>query len=55
LTANSERRFGIDNPFDVDPEITFRETGRYTDTGVTNENSYDFLGRRWYVGFKITF
>jgi hypothetical protein len=55
LTANSELRFGIDNLFNVDPEITFRETGRYSNTGDTNENFYDFLGRRWYIGFKMTF
>jgi outer membrane receptor protein involved in Fe transport len=55
VSSNSELRFGIDNLFDVDPEITFRETGRYSGTGDTNENFYDFLGRRWYVGFKVTF
>jgi iron complex outermembrane receptor protein len=55
LTSRSELRFGVDNLFNVDPEITFRETGRYTNTGDTNENFYDFLGRRWYVGYKMSF
>jgi outer membrane receptor protein involved in Fe transport len=55
LTSKSELRFGVDNLFNVDPEITFRETGRYTNAGDTNENFYDFLGRRWYVGFKMSF
>ena len=55
LTSKSELRFGVDNLFNVDPEITFRETGRYTNTGDTNENFYDFLGRRWYVGYKMSF
>jgi outer membrane receptor protein involved in Fe transport len=55
LRNGMELRFGVDNLFNVDPEITFRETGRYTNTGDTNENFYDFLGRRWYLGFKMSF
>jgi hypothetical protein len=27
----------------------------YDAAGDTNENFYDMLGRRWYVGFKMTF
>jgi outer membrane receptor protein involved in Fe transport len=46
---------GIDNLFDVDPEIAFSQQGGYTNTGDTNENFYDFLGRRWYVGFTMSF
>jgi len=55
LTDTAELRFGIDNIFDVEPEITFYEEGRYTNTGRTTENFYDFLGRRYYVGFKMSF
>jgi outer membrane receptor protein involved in Fe transport len=55
LSDTAELRFGIDNLFDVDPEITFRETGRYSGAGDTNENFYDFLGRRYYIGFKVSF
>jgi outer membrane receptor protein involved in Fe transport len=55
IGTKSELRFGIDNVFDVPPEITFREKGGYTNTGDTNENFYDFLGRRWYLGFKMSF
>jgi outer membrane receptor protein involved in Fe transport len=65
LSNNSELRFGVDNLFDVQPERTFPEADRlnflnqmgpgYSATGDTNENFYDFLGRRWYVGFKLTF
>jgi outer membrane receptor protein involved in Fe transport len=54
-SGRSELRFGIDNLFDVPPEITFAEAGGYTNTGRTNENFYDFLGRRWYLGFKMSF
>jgi outer membrane receptor protein involved in Fe transport len=55
FSEKTELRFGIDNLFDVQPEITFFEEGRYTNTGRTNENFYDFLGRRYYVGFKMSF
>ena len=52
----SELRFGMDNIFDVQPQITFAESqGGYTNTGKTNENFYDFLGRRYYVGYKMRF
>jgi outer membrane receptor protein involved in Fe transport len=55
LSSNTELRFGIDNLFDVDPEITFAQDPGYSNTGKTTENFYDFLGRRWYVGFKVNF
>jgi outer membrane receptor protein involved in Fe transport len=55
LTNTAELRFGIDNIFDVEPEITFFEAGGYSNDGDTNENFYDFLGRRYYVGFKMSF
>jgi outer membrane cobalamin receptor len=61
----TELRFGIDNLFDVQPERTFMESDRvnylgevgpgYSAAGDTNENFYDFLGRRWYVGFTMSF
>ena len=61
----AEVRFGIDNLFDVQPERTFMESERvnylgelgpgYSAAGDTNENFYDFLGRRWYVGFTMSF
>jgi iron complex outermembrane recepter protein len=65
LSERTEVRFGIDNLFNVDPEITFAESNRpdfrgvtgpgYSGEGDTNENFYDFLGRRWYLGFKMSF
>jgi iron complex outermembrane receptor protein len=47
-------RFGIDNLFDVDPEIMFQNatTSGY---GSTNENYYDILGRRFYLGMHVQF
>ncbi len=50
--GNWALRFGIDNLFNVDPERTFRQADD-TATGMTNENFYDILGRRYYVGFAI--
>ena len=65
LGSRAELRFGVDNLFDVEPERTFAEADRvnflgqlgpgYSATGDTNENFYDFLGRRWYLGFKMSF
>jgi outer membrane receptor protein involved in Fe transport len=65
LSTRSELRFGVDNLFNVEPERTFPEADRlnflgqmgpgYSATGDTNENFYDFLGRRWYLGFKMSF
>ncbi len=48
-------RFGVDNLFDVQPEITFAQAGGYSYAGDTNENFYDFLGTRYYVGLKMRF
>jgi hypothetical protein len=50
-----ELRFGVDNLFDVQPEITFPEAGGYSNAGDTNENFYDMLGRRYFVGLKMQF
>jgi hypothetical protein len=47
-------RFGIDNVFDTDPEITFPDattSGR----GSTNANFYDIIGRRFYLGAHMSF
>jgi len=52
-------RFGIDNLFDVDPELTQSNpggpNGGDTDSDVTNAGIYDLLGRRWYVGVQASF
>lgn len=49
-------RFGIDNLFDTDAELTqSNPAGGDTDSDVTNAGLYDLLGRRWYVGLKASF
>jgi outer membrane receptor protein involved in Fe transport len=52
-------RFGVDNLFEVDPELTQSNPlgagGGDTDSDVTNAGLYDLLGRRWYVGVKASF
>ncbi len=51
-----ELRVGMDNILDKEPEPTFPNfvDGR-TALGDTNENFYDILGRRMYVGLKVQF
>lgn len=51
---NYRVRFGIDNVFDVDPELTFPDA-EDSGTGSTNSSIYDVLGRRFYVGVGIEF
>ncbi|MGV3592758.1 MAG: TonB-dependent receptor domain-containing protein, partial [Gammaproteobacteria bacterium] len=48
-------RFGIDNLFDADPELTQSNPGVDTDSDVTNPGLYDLLGRRYYMGVKVSF
>lgn len=48
-------RFGIDNLFEADPELTQTTPNGDTDSDVTNPGIYDVLGRRWYVGVKASF
>jgi iron complex outermembrane receptor protein len=47
-------RFGIDNLFDKDPEILFKDVNT-SGQGSTNANFYDILGRRYYVGLHVQF
>jgi len=47
-----EIRFGIDNLFDKDPELTFPDHVTSA-KGSTNANFYDILGRRFYVGMRL--
>jgi outer membrane receptor protein involved in Fe transport len=49
-----EVRYGIDNLFDTDPEITFADHTT-TAAGSTNANFYDILGRRYYLGLNVSF
>ena len=48
-------RFGVDNLFDTDPETINLIPGGDTNTDNTNPGYYDILGRRWYLGVKVTF
>jgi outer membrane receptor protein involved in Fe transport len=52
-------RFGIDNLLDTDPERlfpTFTSATNFDDAaGETASNFYDILGRRFYVGAKLSF
>jgi outer membrane receptor for ferrienterochelin and colicin len=48
-------RFGIDNLLDEDPELTQVNPGVDTDSDITNAGLYDLLGRRYYVGVKMSF
>lgn len=47
-------RYGIDNLFDKEPEITFPDATTSA-AGSTNRNFYDILGRRYYLGLNIEF
>jgi iron complex outermembrane recepter protein len=48
-------RFGIDNLFDEDPSVIGANPGIDTNTDLTNAGYYDILGRRWYMGLKLSF
>ncbi len=52
---NYSFRFGIDNLFDTDPELTQYNAPVDTDSDVTSAGLYDLLGRRYYVGVKVSF
>lgn len=49
-----ELRFGIDNLADVEPNI-YGATPTTTGNGLTLNEFYDVLGRRYYVGFRARF
>ena len=48
-------RAGIDNLFDEDPNIVGANPGIDTNSNQTNLSYYDGLGRRYYVGAKVSF
>jgi iron complex outermembrane recepter protein len=48
-------RAGIDNIFDKDPLIVGANPGIDTNSNQTNLNFYDGLGRRYYLGAKVSF
>lgn len=48
-------RAGIDNLFDKQPPVVGANPGVDTNTDSTNPGYYDILGRRYYVGVKVSF
>jgi iron complex outermembrane recepter protein len=48
-------RFGIDNLLDEEPRVIGANPGVDTNTDATNPGYYDILGRRWYMGVKVSF
>jgi len=49
-------RFGVDNLFDTDPELTQSNVaGGDTNSDITVPGLYDLLGRRFYVGMNMSF
>lgn len=59
ISETFQLRFGIENLFDSDPEITnYNPTADLTfdsGQGTTLPGYYDVLGRRYFVGFKTRF
>ena len=50
-----EFRGGIDNLFDEDPVVVEVRPGVDSNTDVTRTEYYDALGRRAYIGLKMSF
>jgi outer membrane receptor protein involved in Fe transport len=51
-------RFGLDNLFDKSPPVVGSDLGGPTadsNSDATSPGYYDILGRRWFVGLKVTF
>jgi iron complex outermembrane recepter protein len=48
-------RGGIDNVFDIDPEIVGETPGVTAAAGVTNAQYYDVLGRRYFLAVQLDF
>jgi outer membrane receptor protein involved in Fe transport len=55
LTDSLAVRFGVDNLFDRDPQIVGANPGLTNAKGLTAPGYYDLLGRRMYIGAKLTF
>lgn len=48
-------RAGVDNLFDKQPPVVGANPGVDSNTDLTNPGFYDILGRRYYVGVKMSF
>jgi len=56
INDNYNLRFGVDNLFDEDPELTnSNPAGGDTNSNITSPGLYDLLGRRYYVGMRMDF
>ena len=55
ISDRMEFRGGIDNLFDEDPVIVEARPGIDSNTDTTRSEYYDVLGRRAYVGLKVSF
>jgi outer membrane receptor protein involved in Fe transport len=55
INERLEFRGGIDNLFDEEPRIVEARPGVDTNSDVTRPAYYDVLGRRMYVGLKMSF
>lgn len=55
LSEKISLRGGIDNLFDLDPEIVGRNPGTTDAKGSTSPAYYDAIGRRFYVAVELTF
>ena len=48
-------RAGVDNVLDTEPLVVNANPGIDTNSDQTNLSYYDGLGRRYYVGLKVSF
>jgi iron complex outermembrane receptor protein len=57
ISQTYQVRFGVENVFDTDPEITNARVDATPNSGqgITLPGYYDVLGRRYFVGFKARF
>jgi outer membrane receptor protein involved in Fe transport len=55
ISDKVEFRGGIDNLLDEEPRVVEARPGVDTNADVTRADYYDILGRRMYVGFKMSF
>jgi outer membrane receptor protein involved in Fe transport len=55
ISNRTQLRFGIDNLLDTEPEIVGADPPNTNSSGNTYPGYYDTLGRRYYLGLKLSF
>ncbi len=55
INKTVQLRGGIDNVFDIDPEIVGENPGVTAAAGTTNAQYYDVLGRRYFLSVQLDF